>query len=45
MVEGGGYYGFSGIEKLAELMTEAFNEEKDTRCLIQQKGLGCESCI
>lgn len=45
IVEGGGFYGFSGIEKLAELMTEAFIEEKDTRCLIQQKGLGCESCI
>ncbi|MBQ4340713.1 MAG: nitrogenase [Firmicutes bacterium] len=45
IVEGGGYYGFSGIEKLAKLMVEAFIEEKDTRCLIQQKGLGCESCI
>lgn len=45
IVEGGGFYGFSGIEKLADLMTEAFIEEKDTRCLIQRKGLGCESCI
>lgn len=45
IVEGGGFYGFSGIEKLADLMTKAFNEEKDARCLIQQKGLGCESCI
>ncbi len=45
MVEGGGLYGFSGICKMAELMTEAFLEEKDTEDLIKRKGLGCESCI
>ncbi|MDO5409738.1 MAG: nitrogenase component 1 [Lachnospiraceae bacterium] len=45
MVEGGGLYGFSGICKMAELMTEAFLQEKDTEDLIKRKGLGCESCI
>ena len=45
MVEGGGLYGFSGICRLAERMTEAFLQEKDTEDLIIRKGLGCESCI
>lgn len=45
MVEGGGLYGFSGICRIAELMTEAFLQEKDTEDLIIRKGLGCESCI
>ncbi|MBR3629861.1 MAG: nitrogenase [Oscillospiraceae bacterium] len=44
MVECGGYYGFSGIRKLLSLMEEAFLEEKDTRKLIQIKGLGC-GCV
>lgn len=45
MVEGGGLYGFSGICRLAEWMTEAFLQEKNTEDLIIRKGLGCESCI
>lgn len=45
MVEGGGLYGFTGICRIAELMTEAFLQEKDTENLIIRKGLGCESCI
>ena len=45
LVEGGGLYGFGGIFRLAKEMEEAFLEEKDTRRLIQIKGLGCESCI
>ncbi len=45
IVEGGGFYGFRGIVKLAELMIDAFENEKDTFSLIQQKGLGCECCI
>lgn len=45
LVEGGSLYGFDGIRHLAGLMTEAFNTKKDTEMLIQQKGLGCESCI
>ena len=44
MVEGGGMYGFDGIAKLARLMKEAFLEEKDTKALIQIKGLGCGCC-
>lgn len=45
MVEGGGLYGFSGICRMAEMMTEAYLQEKDTEDLIIRKGLGCESCI
>lgn len=45
MVEGGGLYGFSGICRMAELMTEAFQQEKNTEDLIIRKGLGCDSCI
>lgn len=45
IVAGGGFYGFDGIEKLADLMSDAFLNKKDTREVIQLKGLGCESCI
>ncbi|MEE1008643.1 MAG: nitrogenase [Agathobacter sp.] len=44
-VEGGGYFGFMGIAKIAELMAEAFNECKDTRGLISQKGYNCERML
>ena len=45
MVQGGGLYGFDGIRKLAQLMTEAFREEKDTESLVIQKGWGCDCCL
>ena len=45
IVEGAGWYGFNGIEKLAAAMEEAFKTEKEPRDLITAKGLGCESCI
>lgn len=45
MVQGGGLWGFDGIRKTAELMEEAFLEEKDPEELIVQKGWGCECCI
>lgn len=45
MVQGGGLWGFDGIRKTMELMTEAFLEEKDPEDLIVRKGWGCESCI
>ena len=45
MVQGGGLWGFDGIRRTLELMTEAFLEEKDTEDLIVRKGWGCESCI
>lgn len=44
IVEGGGLYGFNGIIRLTELISEAFNEEKDTKKLIQIKGWGC-GCV
>lgn len=43
IVEGGGMYGFDGIIKLADLMIDAFLNEKDAKKLIQFKGLGCEN--
>ena len=43
MVEGGGLHGYSGIIRLAEAMTEAFETPKDTRDLIVRKGLGCRT--
>ena len=43
MVQGGGLYGFDGIRRTAELMVEAFTEEKDTEDLVVRKGWGCES--
>ena len=45
MVQGGGLWGFDGIRRTMELMTEAFLEEKDPEELIVRKGWGCESCI
>ena len=45
MVQGGGLYGFDGIRRLCELMTDAYQNEKDTEDLVVRKGWGCESCI
>ena len=45
MVQGGGLWGFDGIRRTLELMTEAFLEEKEPKDLIVRKGWGCESCI
>ena len=45
IVEGGGLFGFDGIRRMAGLMEEAFSVERDARDYIQQKGLGCESCL
>lgn len=45
MVEGGGMYGFDGIEKLAGRMEEAFLTDRDPSLFIQQKGLGCSCCL
>ena len=45
LVEGGGLYGFDGICRLCDRMTEAFSEPKDTQKRISQKGSGWKSCI
>lgn len=45
IVEGGGMYGFDGICRMAQLMTDAMNNEKDMKSLIQIKGLGCECLL
>lgn len=44
LVEYGGMWGFSGICRLADLMIDAFEKEKDTRSIVPRKGLGC-ACI
>ena len=43
--DGGGYLGWNGIVKLAELMTDAWQNEKDTRHLIQCKGWHAPCCL
>ena len=45
IVEGGGMYGFDGICRMADLMVDAFINNKDVRKTIQIKGLGCESVL
>ena len=45
LVQGEGLYGFDGIRRTAELMMEAYREEKDTEKLVIQKGWGCECCL
>lgn len=45
IVEGGGLFGFDAIRRMAGLMEEAYETERDARDYIQQKGLGCESCL
>ncbi len=45
LVENGGLYGFRGICRIAAMMTEAFENEKDPRDYIEIKALGCaENC-
>ena len=45
LVEGAGLYGYDGIRRMAELMTEAMSEQRDAAGLIQQKGWGCSCCL
>ncbi|MCR5431222.1 MAG: nitrogenase [Lachnospiraceae bacterium] len=45
VAEGGGFLGYDGIIRLAELMTDAYINKKDRRKLIRIKGFGCESCL
>ena len=45
LVQGEGLYGFDGIRRTAELMMDAYRNEKDTKKLVVQKGWGCECCL
>ena len=45
VVEGGGMIGYEAVIRTCRLMREAFLEKKETRELVQVKGLGCEVCI
>ncbi|WP_028510297.1 nitrogenase component 1 [Ruminococcus sp. NK3A76] len=45
MIVGGGYYGFSGIKKIADLMVDAHLNKKDRAEYLKLKGMGCASCL
>ena len=45
VVESGGLFGYDGIRQIAELMIDAYLNEKPRKGIIQRKGYGCESCI
>ena len=44
VVEGGGMLGYEAVLRTAELMKDAYCNEKDMRTLVQIKGLGCDCC-
>ena len=44
LIDYGGMWGFDGIQKLAGLMIQAWQEKKDVREIIPRKGWGCD-CI
>lgn len=41
LLEGGGFYGYHGIQRLAEELQAAVLEQKDVPSIIQVKGWGC----
>lgn len=45
VAESGGYYGYDGIIRIADLMIDAWKNKKDRKSIIQKKGYGCESCL
>ena len=45
LVWGRGFYGFTGVRKIAGLIADAFRVPKDLPQTIQHKGWGCESCL
>ena len=45
IIVNGGYYGFSGIRKIADLMVDAFINKKDRAQYLKLKGMGCASCL
>lgn len=45
LVANGGYYGFTGISKIAELMADGFLNKKPHMDIIKLKGYGCPSCL
>lgn len=45
IADGGGMYGLDGLKRMAEEISTAFKEKKDTKKLISHKGIGCDSCL
>lgn len=44
-IENDGNWGYDGLRRLASAMTEAWRQPKDTRDLVQRKGLGLPSLV
>lgn len=44
-IENGGNWGYDGLRKLASAMIDAYTVPKDTRDLVQRKGLGLLSMV
>ena len=45
IIVNGGFYGFSAVKKIADLMLDAFINPKDRREKLKLKGMGCASCL
>ncbi|MBQ6553941.1 MAG: hypothetical protein IJL89_01795 [Firmicutes bacterium] len=45
LVSGGGLYGYKGIETLAEMIADAFENPKERKEILKLKGHTCESCL
>jgi len=45
IVVNGGLYGYTGIQALCSLISDAFRCPKDSRSILRHKGLGCPSCL
>lgn len=45
IIVNGGFYGFSAIRKIADLMTDAYLNPKDRKEKLKLKGMGCASCL
>ena len=43
LIANNGWYGYDAIKKLASEMIDAFNNEKDTKSIIQVKAWGCSA--
>lgn len=45
VTEGGGFFGFDGISRIVEKMIDAYQQEKNTKDVIEKKGYGCLSIV
>ena len=45
IADGGGMYGFDGIARMAQQISDSYLRPKDIKLTISLKGIGCESCL